>query len=56
MKSRRSKWVGGIGTMGLAVGFLALAGFAVGTAPSDGGIPRRQGGGVVEEVYHFGFI
>ncbi len=51
MKSRRSKWVGGIGTMGLAVGFLALAGFAVGTAPSDaqaGPIDEFKGGKAVE--------
>jgi hypothetical protein len=27
MKSRRSKWVSGIGAVGLAVGCLALAGF-----------------------------
>lgn len=50
MKSRRSKWVGGIGTMGLAVGFLALAGIAVGTAPSDaqaGPLAEFQGGKAV---------
>lgn len=50
MKSRRSNWVGGIGTMGLAVGFLVLAGFAVGTAPSDaqaGPIDEFKGGKAV---------
>ena len=50
MKSRRSNWVGGIGTMGLAVGFLVLAGFAVGTAPSDaqaGPLAEFQGGNAV---------
>ena len=50
MNCRRSKRVGGIGALGLAVGFLALAGFAVGTAPSDaqaGPIAEFQGGKAV---------
>ncbi|NJL17443.1 MAG: hypothetical protein HC938_09805 [Nitrospira sp.] len=62
MKSRRNNWVGGIGAAGLVVGCLGLAGFGLGTTASDaqaGPLAEFQGGkggGVVEEVYHFGFI
>lgn len=35
MKSRRSKWVSGIGAVGLAVGCLALAGLGSGATPAE---------------------
>ena len=35
MKRRRSKWVSGIGAVGLAVGCLALAGLGSGATPAE---------------------
>jgi len=52
MKSRRSKWLGGIGAAGLVVGCLGLAGFGLGTTASDaqaGPLAEFEGGKAVAQ-------
>lgn len=50
MKSRRSKWVSGIGAVGLAVGCLALAGFGSGATPAEAATSQNARFVVVEAM------
>ena len=56
MKSRRSKWVSGIGAVGLAVSCLAPAGFGSGVTPAEAATSQNERFVVLEAMNNEGVL